>query len=349
MPENEKVVLLTIKKKTTTEWNNGGNPFVLALAELGYNTDTKELKLGDGITNYENLPPILNKTALVTLIEEKIASSGGGGSGNLNLLATKTDLSDLKDQLTTLINTKENGLKSTINEKVGEAKGELTNLINTKENAINGKIETTKQELTLNITNNSGTAIVKTQAEWENPNTPKLKEGQLGYDKTNNELRIGDGINPFYGIKLITTKNIGSLRYYNEKPLEFYYDMKDANKFGYYNWHLNPECGLVSLEEVRNNKIFVSCKEVVIDGFTFIEIPKIYVYFNIDEANQKFHVRLSHKKENENYILHYAFYNSTTGKELDKIYISKYQIGNFKINNNENFREITNFNFFINK
>lgn len=58
------------------------NP-VLRAGEPGLEIDTNDLKIGDGVTPWNDLPYHLDKTSIAEMVAEMIVDSGGGGGGSV--------------------------------------------------------------------------------------------------------------------------------------------------------------------------------------------------------------------------------------------------------------------------
>lgn len=57
---------IQFKRGTTTEWNNAVD--VLASGEPGYNSTTKELKIGDGVKTWSTLENIVSGSGIKQII-----------------------------------------------------------------------------------------------------------------------------------------------------------------------------------------------------------------------------------------------------------------------------------------
>lgn len=67
---------IKMRRGTSTQWSTA-NP-VLSQGEIGYETDTELMKIGDGVTTWNLLPYILDEASLNAQIEEQVIAATAG-------------------------------------------------------------------------------------------------------------------------------------------------------------------------------------------------------------------------------------------------------------------------------
>lgn len=92
--------LIQLRRGTSKEWIQE-NP-VLALGEPGYETDTKILRIGDGISNFVDLTAVINTSIINTLSEELITKLEAEQISGLEAIQTALNraLDRIEDQVT---------------------------------------------------------------------------------------------------------------------------------------------------------------------------------------------------------------------------------------------------------